>query len=216
MLQAPGRVRLLGRAFRALGRVATRARPTLSRKLANLVEYGRTYPGAYLLRRGLFIACELLDVLPADVVEAGLRALEPFAHIEARMLPDPHLPYARVAALEASLYMRNQLLRDTDWASMAWSLEVRVPLVDSVLLSSVAPMLVGSAPGAGKRALARVPQSPLPDVVARRKKTGFTTPIARWLADSPLLSRWREVPALKRDGCHWSRRLAYELVTAEK
>ena len=30
--------------------------------------------------------------------------------------------------------MRNQLLRDTDWASMAHSLEVRVPLVDAVLL----------------------------------------------------------------------------------
>ena len=40
--------------------------------------------------------------------------------------------------LESSLYMRNQLLRDTDWASMAHSLEVRVPLVDSKLLSQFA------------------------------------------------------------------------------
>ena len=37
--------------------------------------------------------------------------------------------------LESSLYMRNQLLRDTDWASMAHSLEVRVPLVDVELLT---------------------------------------------------------------------------------
>ncbi len=31
--------------------------------------------------------------------------------------------------------MRNQLLRDTDWASMAHALEVRVPLVDSVAVA---------------------------------------------------------------------------------
>ena len=34
--------------------------------------------------------------------------------------------------------MRNQLLRDTDWASMAHALEVRVPLVDAALLRCVA------------------------------------------------------------------------------
>lgn len=32
----------------------------------------------------------------------------------------------KVSALEAIHYMRNQLLRDTDWASMSASLEVRV------------------------------------------------------------------------------------------
>ena len=42
--------------------------------------------------------------------------------------------FGKVAVLESSLYMRNQLLRDTDWASMAHSLEVRVPLVDAELL----------------------------------------------------------------------------------
>jgi len=31
-------------------------------------------------------------------------------------------------------YMRQQLLRDADWADMAHSLEIRVPLVDLELL----------------------------------------------------------------------------------
>ena len=56
--------------------------------------------------------------------------------------PIPATPFARVAALESSLYLRNQLLRDMDWASMAHSLEVRVPLVDAHLLRKVAPALV--------------------------------------------------------------------------
>ena len=48
--------------------------------------------------------------------------------------PQPRTSFGKVAVLESSLYMRNQLLRDTDWASMAHSLEVRVPLVDVKLL----------------------------------------------------------------------------------
>ena len=32
--------------------------------------------------------------------------------------------------LEIKIYMKNQLLRDTDWASMANSVEIRVPFLD--------------------------------------------------------------------------------------
>lgn len=38
----------------------------------------------------------------------------------------------QVSSLEYHFYCRNQLLRDADWASMAHSLELRVPLVDRV------------------------------------------------------------------------------------
>jgi asparagine synthase (glutamine-hydrolysing) len=214
LLAAQQRVPQLGRRFRDVAAAALRLRDGLSPKLASLLEYGGNYSGAYLLRRGLFMPWELPEVLPEDVITHGLATLAPLTHIESRLQPDPHGSYARVAALEASLYMRNQLLRDTDWASMAWSLEVRVPLVDSVLLTSVAHMLVHSTPGEGKQALAKVPLKPLPAAVATRAKTGFTTPIARWIEQSRTFTRWRDVPALRRQGCHWSRRLAWELVAS--
>ena len=100
-----------------------------------MLEFGGSYAGAYLLRRGLFMPWELGDVLERDIVEQGLRRLAPLQPDRARARAASTLgAYAKVATLEASLYMRNQLLRDTDWASMAHSLEVRVPLVDSVLL----------------------------------------------------------------------------------
>jgi asparagine synthase (glutamine-hydrolysing) len=104
--------------------------------------------------------------------------------------------------------MRNQLLRDTDWASMAQSLEVRVPLVDPWLLRAVAPQVL-RAGGLGKTQLARAPRPALPEHVIARPKTGFTTPIARWLEGSSELDAWRRVPALSRPHCHWSRRYAY-------
>ena len=82
---------------------------------------------------------------------------------------------AKVSALESSLYLRNQLLRDTDWASMAHSLEVRTPLVDSALLQRCARQ-----PQLNKRLLASSPESKLPATVTGRAKTGFTTPVYDW------------------------------------
>ncbi|MDE3217944.1 MAG: hypothetical protein KGO23_01070, partial [Nitrospirota bacterium] len=81
-----------------------------------------------------------------DFAHEGLRQLNPLDHIARTLLPDPEDSYTRVATLEASLYMRNQLLRDTDWASMAHSLEVRIPLVDAILLNKLAPAIVGATP----------------------------------------------------------------------
>jgi asparagine synthase (glutamine-hydrolysing) len=115
-------------------------------------------------------------------------------------------PFARVATLEASFYMRNQLLRDTDWAGMAHSLEVRVPLVDATLLSRLAGPLQACATDDRKRFLAGSPTVPLPDQVARRPKTGFTTPVGEWQLRSEGTQAWREVPELARESCPWARR----------
>jgi asparagine synthase (glutamine-hydrolysing) len=180
----------------------------VSPKVAGLLELGGELPGAWLLRRGLFMPWELADVLDPDLVRAGLQRLEPLAHVRAQLEPDPRTQFGRVACLEAGLYMRNQLLRDTDWASMAHSLEVRVPLVDRSLLRAVAPLVLAGGT-VGKAQLARTPRPALPDHVIARPKTGFTTPIARWLQERDELAAWRRVPALRRPRCHWSRRFAH-------
>ena len=120
----------------------------------------------------------------------------------------------KVATLEASLYMRNQLLRDADWASMAHSLEVRVPLVDASLLETLAPVAVSLAPGAGKRLLAGSPEKALPDAVIARAKTGFATPIDDWLQRDERLQRWQRLPQLTTPRCPWARRWAYQLAAA--
>ena len=71
--------------------------------------------------------------------------------------------------------MRNQLLRDADWAGMAHSLEIRTPLVDANLLTSVAGL------HASKQDMAQTPQIPLPAAVLNRPKTGFYIPVREWL-----------------------------------
>jgi asparagine synthase (glutamine-hydrolysing) len=152
----------------------------ISPKMGDIVRHGDSYAGAYLVKRGRFLVSELPAVLGEDIAREGVERLDLLHLLEQAVTPDPGTPYARVAALESSLYLRNQLLRDMDWASMAHSLEVRVPLVDAHLLRRIAPALVARK-GRGKGILAKAPHPPLPDEVRTRRKTGFTLPIREWL-----------------------------------
>lgn len=180
----------LGRASRVLGqRALKRSRggrrgssriPAFSTKALSLLEYGGTYPGAYLLRRGLFLPWELPVVMGFEAAEEGLRRLSPLQQLaaESDMVGNS---FGKIAALEASFYMRNQLLRDTDWASMAHSLEVRVPLVDTYLLSALAPKLCEQDRLQGKQLMAMAPEPPLPQLLRTRPKTGFSIPVQKWM-----------------------------------
>ncbi len=152
-----------------------------SPKYAGLLEYGGSYAGAYLLRRGMFMPWELPEFLDPELVREGwgeLQTLDRLAET-AGGLASPH---CKVAALEQAWYMRNQLLRDSDWASMAHSVELRVPLVDVPLLRAVAPMFyTPHAPE--KRDMASACTPPLPSEVIGRPKTGFSIPVEQWLLD---------------------------------
>ncbi len=161
------------------------AAPVLRRltspKYAGLLEYGTDYAGAYLLRRGMFMPWELPEVLDPDLVREGWRTLETRARLNAT-ITGIDASRLKISALESMWYMRNQLLRDTDWASMAHSLEVRVPLVDLALLRATVPLLAAQ-PDLGKHSMAETPADPLPAEVLNRPKTGFTTPVRRWMLD---------------------------------
>jgi asparagine synthase (glutamine-hydrolysing) len=212
-LAIPGRIPGLGglvrRLVTGLGDFSRVANP----KAAGLLKYGGSYAGAYLLRRGLFMPWELETVMGADTARLGLRRLDPLKHIETRLRPRPMTSFGKVAALESALYMRNQLLRDTDWASMAHSLEVRVPLVDAKLLSDVVPVTTKNG-SLSKRMLGNSPRVPLPRKVLERPKTGFGTPIQAWLKQDTRIQRWRRVPAFAVDKYPWARRWAFEMVAA--
>src|SRR5664279_2905844 len=149
-----------------------------STKYASLLEYGGDYAGAYLLRRAVFLPWEVQRFLGGRV--------ESSMHETAVMRETIRLsltqcsPPVKVAVLESAWYLRNQLLRDTDWASMTHSVEVRVPLVDWTLWREVAALGLIS-PYVGKRALASTPRVQLPSSVLARKKTGFTVPMRQWM-----------------------------------
>jgi len=167
----------MGRGFRFLS--APLVKRFTSPKYAGILEYGGGFGGAYLLRRGLFMPWELPSLLDGDMVREGWHELQTLARLRATV-EGCGSDREKVAALEMSWYMRNQLLRDTDWASMAHSLEVRVPLVDVELMRRIAPLLAGSV-CPGKRDMAAAPRLPLPREILERQKTGFSVPTREWL-----------------------------------
>ncbi len=210
----PSRVPLLGDAFRMLVGGARRLGLRIHPKLAGFMKYSGSFAGAYLLRRGVFMPWELGSVMDEGFMADGLRRLDPLGLIGAPLRPPPPTTLGKVAALESCLYLRNQLLRDTDWASMAHSLEVRVPLVDVRLLQELAPALASLPAGTGKRLLAASPAKPLPPAALDRAKTGFETPIGDWLQRDDRLQTWRRVPQLTIPKCPWARRWAYQVAAA--
>ncbi len=181
-----------------------------SPKISELLKYGGTHPGAYLLRRGLFMPKEIETILGREFTQEGLKRLTPLKLMDSILTPDPGNAYARVATLESSLYMQNQLLRDADWAGMAHSIEIRVPYVDSDLLKNIAPVLVHRpAARINKSLLAAALANSLPEKVLKHAKTGFLVPIDKWLQSESQFDGWKKIPILARHYCHWSRRWAY-------
>ncbi len=92
-------------------------------------------------------------------------------------------PTFALAQIESTTYLRNQLLKDSDWASMDHSIELRTPLVDAKLLYSIKDILPHMHRFKGKILLAESPKNPLPKEIINRRKTGFSIPISDWICD---------------------------------
>jgi len=174
----PGLGFLFRKFIRAVAPSLSLARP----KVLGLLELSGSWAGTYLLRRGLFLPHELPMTMDAEIAKEGLRRLKPLKRLAASLTPEPRADGGRVCVLESANYMRNQLLRDADWAGMAHSIEIRVPLVDFTLLRTLAPAIVCLKEGAGKAALAKAPTTPLPNAALIRAKTGFSVPTGAWMS----------------------------------
>jgi asparagine synthase (glutamine-hydrolysing) len=184
LAHGPARLPLLPQAVqRTYLALTPRTSAHINQKYGAVFTYGGTYPGAYLLKRALFMPWDLPGLMGADAAREGIERLDILGVIGRTMTPDPLQPFARMVALESCQYLRDQLLRDIDWASMAHSLEVRVPLVEHHLLRELAPLLVRARPDR-KRFLVRSPAGGLPAKIFTRGKTGFGVPVRQWLAST--------------------------------
>jgi len=102
-------------------------------------------------------------------------------------------PIEALSWLELRTYMASTLLRDTDSVSMARSLEVRVPLLDTPLVEFVAALPDGARRKSGvqKALLVEAMGDLLPAEITSQKKRTFTLPWEEWLR-GPLRTRMEE------------------------
>jgi len=110
----------------------------------------------------------------------------------------------RILYLDMKMYMEGDILTKVDRASMSASLEVRVPMLNSIMLDFAArlPLRFKLRGLTTKYLLRRAIRDVLPEQIWRRGKKGFNVPIAKWIA-GPLLEMTRDLLApdrLKREG----------------
>lgn len=212
---------LLRNASAALVRAAGNSglSPDAARKAAAVWCQPGQLPDPYYFARTLFPPGEIDKLIeprfrPSSVAADGY-SLEPTwlgwlqrGADEARRMD----PAGAVGWMEMRSYMASTLLRDTDSVSMARSLEVRVPLLDTPLVefANALPDQARRKDGAQKALLVEALGMMLPPEITAQKKKTFTLPWEQWLR-GPLKARMEEsfahiapqiAPLLRLDGVH--------------
>ena len=152
-------------------------------KLPEMVRHGDDLLALYQLAYALFLPGFQHELLAPGFAEALADGLP--AAMRQRIIAESRgrTPLSAISVMEQRLFLGERLLRDNDVASMACSLEQRVPLVDQVLLESVdrLPDHARYRPLGQKAMLRRIGLRGLDPALFERPKSGFVLPFDRWI-----------------------------------
>jgi asparagine synthase (glutamine-hydrolysing) len=152
-------------------------------KLPDMVRHGDNLLTLYQLAYSLFLPGFQQELMAADFA-APLADGLPLA-MRQRLTAETRgrTPLSAISVMEQRMFLGERLLRDNDVASMASSLEQRVPLVDQVLFESVdrLPDQSRYRPLGRKAMLRRVGLRGLDPALFDRPKSGFVLPFDRWI-----------------------------------
>jgi len=151
-------------------------------RIGRFLQESPTIASAYWCMRGVFTPQEVALLLPRYGSPSANGRSELAFHVPLQPTVEDQVSY-----LELTRYMRNQLLRDSDVMSMAWSLELRVPFVDHKLIETIERIPAQLRLRKGKQILLdAVPE--IPEWVRDRPKQGFLFPFKDWITDE-----WHDV-----------------------
>lgn len=136
----------------------------------------------YQVAYGLFseeFAHELIEKDRVPPIRLGL-TLERRRELE--RLTDGQPTLHAISLLETASFLTERLLRDTDSASMSVSLEVRVPLLDHLVVEAAARLSEARRfePLGRKQVLRDLALADLDPTLFERPKAGFELPVGRW------------------------------------
>ena len=164
--------------------VARNSAQTRWAKLPDMVGSGDDLIGLYQLAYALFLPDFQKELLADGLINGSMRSGIPqIMHAQLSREIAGRSPLSAIGVLEQRCFLGERLLRDTDAASMAVSLEVRLPLVDQVVVEQVnrLPDDVRFEPVRSKALLRRIGLEGLDPKLFDRPKSGFVLPFDRWI-----------------------------------
>lgn len=153
-------------------------------KLPDMLAAGPNAEDLYQLAYALFLPANQRALRSGGSADPGLiSGLPPERQRQLREELANRSDLGAIAMLEQRLFLGERLLRDTDATSMAASIETRLPLVDTMLLSVVLrlPDSIRFHPVRMKSLLRRAGLKGLDPQLFNRPKSGFELPFDRWL-----------------------------------
>jgi asparagine synthase (glutamine-hydrolysing) len=152
-------------------------------KLPEMVRHSEDLLALYQLAYALFLPEFQRELLAPSFAEALADGLPPAMRQRISSETRARTPLSAISVMEQRLFLGERLLRDNDVASMACSLEQRVPLVDQVLFESVdrLPDQARYRPLGRKAILRRIGLRGLDPALFDRPKSGFVLPFDRWI-----------------------------------
>src|ERR1700722_2832979 len=152
-------------------------------KLPDMVRHGDDLLSLYQLAYALFLPGFQQELLTPDFAHALTDGLP--AAMRQRLVAESRdrTPLSAISVMEQRLFLGERLLRDNDVASMAASIEQRVPLVDHLFFESVdrLPDAARYQPLGQKAMLRRIGLCGLDPALFDRPKSGFVMPLDRWI-----------------------------------
>jgi asparagine synthase (glutamine-hydrolysing) len=154
-------------------------------KLPDMVRRGDDLLSLYQMAYALFLPGFLDDLLAPGMAATLADGLPPPMRHRLAGETRNRGPLSAISVMEQRLFLGERLLRDNDVASMASSLEQRVPLVDQVLFESVdrLPEAARFHPLGRKAVLRRIGLAGLDPALFERPKSGFVLPFDRWIRE---------------------------------
>jgi asparagine synthase (glutamine-hydrolysing) len=112
-------------------------------------------------------------------------------------------PLSKIQYIDIKMYLVDDILTKVDRASMAHSLEVRVPLLDHIFMEKVAtiPSKLKLRHKTGKYIFKKALEPYLPPEILYRGKMGFSIPLSQWLRNE-LKSQFEETVLTSDALCH--------------
>lgn len=201
--------------FGALGKVYPKADwlPQVFRAKTLLTNLSLTPERGYFHTMSWFNAAMKARCYNASL-QRELQGYDPFSVLQ------PHFaraqdwdPLSRIQYVDVKTYLVDDILTKVDRASMAHSLEVRVPILDHLFMEHAAriPSRYKLRAGEGKYIFKQALRELVPHEILYRPKMGFSIPLAQWLrrdlkpafesrvfARESFVSEWLEAAALRR------------------